>query len=104
MNCNFFVFVAAAYGVGISVDARVLLLCGVGSIIASLLPITIGGVGVREGLCLAVLAPLGVSPAEVILAGFITFLATQPPAIVGGLCHLGWQGKNIQDFRRTLAV
>jgi hypothetical protein len=98
------VFVASALAVGIQVDEATLMFCGVASIVASLLPITFGGVGVREGLCLVILAPLGVSPAEVVLAGLMTFLTTQPPALAGGLSHLLARGKNIQDFRRTVAV
>lgn len=80
----------AATGAALGVEAGPLTLAIVGNaiILATLLPISVGGVGVREGTAVALLAAQGVPAADAALLAFLGYLCAQPPALVGGLWQL----------------
>lgn len=55
-------------------------------ILSNVLPITVGGLGVREGLAVLLLGHYGVSPAHAALAAFLMFfINTALPGILGAL-------------------
>jgi uncharacterized membrane protein YbhN (UPF0104 family) len=56
--------------------------------LAMLLPISIGGVGVREGMMALLLAPSGVSRETAVAVGMLTLLTAVVCGIVGGLSLL----------------
>ena len=82
--------VFAATGAAIGVDATLgeLAIVGNAIILATLLPLSVGGVGVREGTAVALLAAQGVGAADAALLAFLGYLCAQPPALVGGLGSL----------------
>ena len=82
--------VFAATGLALGVDASVGTLLGVGNAItlAVLLPISVGGVGVREGVAVALLAGAGVPAADALLLATLGWVTGQAPALVGGLLML----------------
>jgi uncharacterized membrane protein YbhN (UPF0104 family) len=82
-------YAASARALGVDVPAIELVLVGTIIVLATLVPVSIAGVGVREGAAVALLTSVGVAPSEALLVGVLGFLATQPPALVGGLMHLG---------------
>lgn len=55
-------------------------------ILTNILPVTIGGLGVREGVAVVLLAHFGVPAAEAALAAFLMFaINTALPGVVGGI-------------------
>jgi uncharacterized membrane protein YbhN (UPF0104 family) len=56
--------------------------------LAMVLPISIGGVGVREGGLAFLLAPVGVSPERAVAIGLLWFLVTIGGGLIGGLLFL----------------
>jgi uncharacterized membrane protein YbhN (UPF0104 family) len=80
----------AASGVAFGVPASVPTLLSVGNaiVIAVLLPVSIGGVGVREGVAVALLAGAGVDTSEAVLLALGSWLTGQVPALLGGLVLL----------------
>ena len=81
------VFAATGAALGVGVGTVDLMIVGNAIVLATLLPISVGGVGVREGTAVALLAAQGVSTADAALLAFLGYLCAQPPALVGGL----WQ-------------
>lgn len=79
------VFVASAWAV--HVDLSLAALFGVGNaiVIATLLPVSAGGVGVREYVAVTVLGAMGVATAPALLVAVVGYLGGQVPAIIGGL-------------------
>lgn len=79
--------VYAAAGVALHVDASLsdLLVVGNAIVLATLLPVSLGGVGVREGTAVLLLGTIGVSMSEATLVALLGYLATQPSALLGGL-------------------
>jgi glycosyltransferase 2 family protein len=87
--CMSAVYAATAHALGLEIGLAELLLVGNAIIVATLLPVSVAGVGVREGTAVALLGAIGVSPADALLVAVLGFLATQPPALVGGAIELG---------------
>ena len=56
--------------------------------LAMVLPISIGGVGVREGGLAFLLAPAGVAPERAVAIGLLWFLTTIGGGLIGGLLFL----------------
>lgn len=77
----------AASGVALHVDAAAgqLVVVGFAIVAATLLPISAGGAGVREGTAVLLLHSIGIPTGEAVLVALLGYLATQPPAILGGL-------------------
>lgn len=82
------VFVAT--GLALDVDASVFTLLVVGNaiVLATLLPISVGGVGVREGTAVALLSLVGVGAADATLVALLGYCVAQPPALLGGALEL----------------
>jgi uncharacterized membrane protein YbhN (UPF0104 family) len=79
--------VFAATGAAIDVDAPLVSLLAVGNAItiAVLLPISLGGVGVREGVAVMLLAGAGVPTSDAVLVALLGYVTGQAPAILGGI-------------------
>lgn len=86
--CISAVYAATASALGLTVGLPELLLVGNAIILATLAPVSVAGVGVREGTAVALLGAIGVSPADALLVAVLGFIATQPPALVGGALEL----------------
>ncbi|MEM9072398.1 MAG: lysylphosphatidylglycerol synthase transmembrane domain-containing protein [Myxococcota bacterium] len=82
------IFVATGVALGLEVSPLALLVVGNAIILATLLPISVGGVGVRETTAVVLLSTVGVGTTEAALVGLLGYLAMQPPALVGGLLLL----------------
>ena len=61
-----------------------MLVVGNAIVIAVLLPLSIGGVGVREGVAVVLLATAGVSSTDAVLVALLGYLTGQVPALLGG--------------------
>jgi hypothetical protein len=88
------VFVATALALRLDVDVATLLVVGNAIVIATLLPISIGGVGVREGVAVVLLATVGVGPTDASLVALLGYLGGQVPALVGGAIQLTQSAEN----------
>lgn len=82
------VFVTTALALGLRADPVAVLMVGNAIVVATLLPISVGGVGVREGVAVALLGTIGVSATDATLVALLGFLVGQVPGIVGGLMSL----------------
>lgn len=80
-------FAAAGLALDLEVDPWTLLGVGNAIVIAVLFPVSVGGVGVREGVAVALLAsePSGVGVADAVLVALLGYLVGQLPALVGGV-------------------
>jgi uncharacterized membrane protein YbhN (UPF0104 family) len=81
------VFWASARTLSIDIDASLLFSVGNAIVVAVLLPISIGGVGVRESVAVLLLASV-VSSTDAVLIALVGYLTGQVPALVGGLLLL----------------
>lgn len=82
------VFWATAGALGVGVDAWTLLAVGNAIVLAVLLPVSVGGVGVREGVAVVLLASVGVASTDAALIALLGYLTGQVPALVGGVLLL----------------
>lgn len=96
----------AATGLAFGVVAPVTTLLSVGNaiVIAVLLPVSIGGVGVREGVAVALLAGAGVETSQAVLLAVGSWLAGQVPALLGGLALLLPEGAAAEKKTDELAT
>jgi uncharacterized membrane protein YbhN (UPF0104 family) len=79
------VFAATGLALGVDVDPMLLVAVGNAIVIAVLLPVSIGGVGVREGVAVFLLAGAGATDADAVLIALLGYLTGQVPALVGGI-------------------
>lgn len=79
------VFAATALALGVDVSLPTLLVVGNAIVLAVLLPVSVGGVGVREGVAVMLLATAGVSSTEAVLVALLGYLTGQLPALLGGI-------------------
>src|SRR5690606_16523190 len=79
------VFWATAGALAIDVDAATLLAVGNAIVLAVLLPVSVGGVGVREGVAVVLLATAGVASSDAMLVALLGYLTGQVPALAGGV-------------------
>lgn len=82
------VFVATGLALGVAASPFTLLVVGNAIVLATLLPVSVGGVGVREGTAVALLALVGVGATDATLVGLLGYLVAQPPALLGGALSL----------------
>lgn len=82
------VFVATAAALRVDADVLPLLVVGNAIIVATLLPISIGGVGVRESVAVVLLGSVGVSAADATLVALLGYLTGQAPALAGGALQM----------------
>lgn len=80
----------AASGLALHVDATLgeLVVVGFAIVVAMLVPISAGGAGVREGTAVLLFRAIGVPASDAVLIAVLGYLATQPPALVGGLVQM----------------
>jgi glycosyltransferase 2 family protein len=81
-------FAASGFAVGLGLAPLTLLAVGNAIVISVLLPISIGGVGVREGVAVALLVAAGdgsVTTTDAMLLALVGYLTGQAPALLGGL-------------------
>jgi uncharacterized membrane protein YbhN (UPF0104 family) len=78
-------FAAAGLALGVHASGAALLTVGNALVISQLLPISVSGAGVREGVAVVLLARLGVPAADAALVSLLGYLAGQGPALAGGL-------------------
>lgn len=78
-------FVASGYALGVSVGFLELLSVGNAIVLAVLLPVSIGGVGVREGTAVLLLSGAGVDTTDAVLLALLSYLTGQVPALLGGV-------------------
>ena len=83
-------FTFAASGLAVHAPAPMTTLLSVGNaiVIAVLLPISIGGIGVREGVAVTLLAGAGVDASDAVLLALLSYLTGQVPAVLGGIALL----------------
>lgn len=81
-------FVASGFALGVDVGFFELLSVGNAIVLAVLLPVSIGGVGVREGAAVLLLSGAGVTSTDAVLLALLSYLTGQVPALVGGLLLL----------------
>ncbi len=82
-------FVASGFALGVDVGFFELLSVGNAIVLAVLLPVSIGGVGVREGAAVLLLSGAGVATTDAVLLALLSYLTGQVPALVGGVLLLG---------------
>lgn len=78
------VFWATAGALGLEVDGWTLLAVGNAIMLAVLLPVSVGGVGVREGVAVVLLGTAGVASTDAVLVALLGYLTGQVPALLGG--------------------
>jgi uncharacterized membrane protein YbhN (UPF0104 family) len=79
------VFWATSGALQLPVDGWTLLAVGNAIVLAVLLPVSIGGVGVREGVAVVLLASVGIGSTDAMLVALLGYLTGQAPALVGGV-------------------
>lgn len=82
------VFAATGLALGVDASPATLLVVGNAIVIATLLPISIGGVGVREGVAVVLLGFAAVGPTDASLVALLGYLTGQLPALVGGMLQI----------------
>lgn len=82
------VFAATGLALGVDASPATLLVVGNAIVIATLLPISIGGVGVREGVAVVLLGMAAVGPTDASLVALLGYLTGQIPALVGGMLQI----------------
>ncbi len=78
-------FAAMGLALGVEASALTLLIVGNAIVLATLLPVSVGGFGVREATAVALLGAVGVPASDALLVGLFGYLAMQPAALLGGL-------------------
>ena len=91
------VFFATALAVGVDQGAWTMLVAGNAITLAVLFPISIGGVGVREGVAVVLLAAVGVGSTDATLLALLGYLTGQVPALLGGLLTLRSRDRGSRD-------
>jgi hypothetical protein len=78
------VFFATARAIGLDASPVTLLIVGNAITLAVLLPVSVGGVGVREGVAVVLLSGVGVTSTDALLVALLGYLTGQVPALLGG--------------------
>ncbi len=95
-------FAASGLAFGVGAPLGTMLAVGNAIVIAVLLPVSIGGVGVREGVAVALLAGAGIETSQAVLLALGSWLAGQVPALLGGLALLAPDGAAEKKTPQTL--
>jgi len=77
-------YVATARAVGVDIPASEILFIGPLMIAATLVPLSIAGIGVREGTYVFFLSAVGVDAGQAAILGFLGFLAGEIYSLLGG--------------------
>jgi uncharacterized membrane protein YbhN (UPF0104 family) len=96
----------AASGLAVHAPAPVTTLLSVGNaiIIAVLLPVSVGGIGVREGVAVALLSGAGVDTSDAVLLALLSYLTGQVPALLGGLAMLARSADTADAPKKSLTI
>ena len=78
-------FAAAGIALHLDVSPFVLLAVGNAIVVSVLLPVSVGGVGVREGVAVALLVSSTVTTTDAVALAVLGYLTGQAPALLGGL-------------------
>jgi len=92
--CHLAAFLAAyLLGGAIGIDLPLRIYCVVMPLVtlSTVLPISLGGLGVREGALTLLLARAGVAPSDAVALAFLLYLNMAAVALVGGITQLLWQ-------------
>lgn len=94
----------AASGLAVGIELSPLTLLGVGNaiVISVLLPVSIGGIGVREGVAVALLVAAGdgsVTTTDAMLLSLVGYLTGQAPALLGGALMASSRGPRVSARR-----
>ncbi len=85
-------FAASAYvialGLGVDVSFSLILAAYMFGMVAMLIPITVGGIGLREGTFAAVLSLGGVAPEAAVALSLLTLAASIAVSLLGGVVEL----------------
>jgi uncharacterized protein (TIRG00374 family) len=84
-GANRALYIATARAVGAGVPSTEILFIGPLMIAATLVPISIAGIGVREGTYVFFLASVGVPTEQAVLLGFLGYLAGEIYSLIGGV-------------------
>ncbi len=79
------VFWATARALSIPIDAPTLFAVGNVIVLAVLLPISVGGLGVRESVAVVLLSAVGIGSTDAVLVALLGYLTGQVPALAGGI-------------------
>ncbi len=82
------VFVATGLALGVAASPLDLLVVGNAIVVGILVPISIGGLGVREGIAVVLLGTIGVGAADATLVALLGWLSGQLVAAIGGIVNL----------------
>ena len=82
-----------AQALGIGVEPQVVMFAAPLVAIAALLPITLGGIGVREAGYALLLAPHGVEPGQAVALGLLQYCTYLVVAAIGGLLLVAERGR-----------
>ncbi|CAN5259809.1 lysylphosphatidylglycerol synthase transmembrane domain-containing protein [soil metagenome] len=83
--------IALADAIGVKAPASAWLFGWSTSKIVALLPITVGGIGVREGALVQLMRPFGTNDAMVLAVGFVWQSILYSAGAVGGLVQMFWR-------------
>ena len=78
-------FAASGLALQLQVSPLVLLAVGNAIVVSVLLPISLGGVGVREGVAVALLVSSSVTTTDAVALAVLGYLTGQAPALLGGI-------------------
>lgn len=84
-------FIACVRAVGLDTPALLFFLIVPVALLTSAMPVTLNGLGVREGAFVALLAGAGVPPAEAGAAALLALAFNTAFALAGGLIYLGYR-------------
>lgn len=81
-------WMALAAGLGLRIPPPAFLLCVPIVSLGAMLPVSFGGLGVREGAWLLLLSPLGIRNADIVVYSLLYFVAFVMVGAVGGILFL----------------
>ncbi|MCC7542567.1 MAG: flippase-like domain-containing protein [Deltaproteobacteria bacterium] len=82
------IFYCTAHAMGIPLGATDALFVAVLIIVSAIMPLSIAGIGVREGVAIALLAKIGVDAGDATLMAFLGYLVGEALSLFGGLVML----------------
>ena len=106
LNMSLLTLACLCLGLSLGVELRVRDYFTVFPVITVLssLPLTPGGLGVREGLFVELLNTLGVSAAKALPLSLLTYLGGLAWSLLGGLVFLGYTSSRGQSFQQELTA
>ncbi len=72
--------------------------------ILTLLPVSLGGLGVREGILVYLLGNVGVSPSDAVALSLLIYFNRVIIGAVGGITHMFWESRSFLNSFRALKL